>query len=96
MSYDDWHITLRLGTAHNWCNLHGHFYIVFEDNKDAQASKAVRMLKEEERGIVGGKNPQLFTWGPLPRGYVTYPVKHPTTPFEIVPGSILDKRDMQG
>ena len=94
-SDDDWHITLRMGTAADWCNLHGHFYLVYEDNNKPKESIALRMMEDEERGLVGGKNPQLWTYGKLPRGYVATNVKYPKAPYEIVPGSILDRREIQ-
>ncbi|KAI0390594.1 hypothetical protein F5Y17DRAFT_461608 [Xylariaceae sp. FL0594] len=91
-SDDDWHVTLRLGTRPDWCVLHGHFYIVYDDNDDPAKSTAVRMMLQDERGIVDGKNPQMYTWGPLPAGYDASEVKFPTPPFKVIPGSILDKR----
>jgi hypothetical protein len=90
ISDDDYHIPLRMGTGENWCNLHGHFYLVYED--DDPSKKAIRMMEERERGIRGGKNPHLWTWGGLPPGYASPNIKYPETPYEIVPNSILDKR----
>ncbi|KAJ8132666.1 hypothetical protein O1611_g958 [Lasiodiplodia mahajangana] len=89
MSDDDNHITLRMGLTEDICNLHGHFYLIYEDN-DPQ-KKAIRMMREDERSIVGGKNPQLWVMGAYPKQFQKAEIKYPTTPFEIVPGSIFDR-----
>ncbi|KAK5634290.1 hypothetical protein RRF57_010004 [Xylaria bambusicola] len=89
-SDDDSHITLRMGTSSNVTNLHGHFYLIYEGNNCKNV--AIRMMHEDERGIKGGKNPQLWVWGPYPDHYKRSPIKYPKSPFEIKPGSILDKQ----
>ncbi|KAI0474832.1 hypothetical protein F4859DRAFT_514677 [Xylaria cf. heliscus] len=87
---DDNHITLRMGISKHVFNLHGHFYLVYEG--DSVKNRALRMMKEHERGVVGGTNPQLWAWGTYPPGYGRSMVKFPKIPFEIKPGSILDKQ----
>ena len=47
------------------------------------------MMTDEERGVKGGKNPQLWVWGPYPDGYKRSTIKYPKSPFEVKPGSIL-------
>ncbi|KAI1264994.1 hypothetical protein F5Y18DRAFT_427638 [Xylariaceae sp. FL1019] len=83
---DDNHITLRMGKSENVCNVHGHFYLIHERNDPAL--KAVRWMRDDERSIVGGKNPQLYFWGPPqpPLSTITFPKDD----WIIKPGSILD------
>ncbi|KAI1264992.1 kinase-like domain-containing protein [Xylariaceae sp. FL1019] len=85
---DDFHITARMGTAANVCNLHGHLYILYED--DNVKKKAIRMMKEHERSIVGGRNPELRFWGPP--SYPLRNVQFPQHPLIVKHGSVLDLR----
>ncbi|KAI0378199.1 hypothetical protein F5Y04DRAFT_291448 [Hypomontagnella monticulosa] len=90
-SIDDLHITVRFGSSEDTCNLHGHIYLVYEDNDPAKG--VVRMMKEEERGIKGGRSPQLWVWGNYPPESPAWPrarVGIPKLPHEIIQGSILD------
>lgn len=89
-SDDDNHITVRLGTGPNVFNLHGHFYLIHEGN--SLKNRAVRMMEEHERSIVGGRNPQLLVWGDYPKGSRSSTIKFPKPPFEIKAGSILDMK----
>ncbi|KAI1115649.1 hypothetical protein F5Y14DRAFT_449757 [Nemania sp. NC0429] len=89
-SYDDLHVTVRMGTAEDVCNLHGHIYIKFQDNDPAK--KAIRMMEEKERSIEDGKSPQLWVWGSYPAHYPRSNVTYPKIPWEIKEGSILDKQ----
>ncbi|KAJ3578991.1 hypothetical protein NPX13_g1577 [Xylaria arbuscula] len=90
LSSDDNHITLRMGVRPDIANLHGHFYLIHEDNDCKKV--AIRMMTEEERGVKGGKNPQLWVW---PDYYDRSHIKYPKTPFEIKPGSILDRKQQE-
>ncbi|KAI1136860.1 hypothetical protein F5Y05DRAFT_414582 [Hypoxylon sp. FL0543] len=100
LSYDDHHITVRMGVAPDRCNLHGHLYVTYEDltpdiiDERYKVLLPIRMMTKEERSIVGGKNPQLWVWGSYPPASYEYPRAHfdyPKTPFEVKPDSILDK-----
>ncbi|KAI0386331.1 hypothetical protein F5Y04DRAFT_275939 [Hypomontagnella monticulosa] len=100
-SDDDHHVTVRMGVNPNICNLHGHLYLLSEDRtphiKDERRKVMVpiRMMTEEERGIVGGKNPHLWVWGPYPDPSPQYPgapFEYPRSPYQIKPGSILDNK----
>ncbi|KAI1125302.1 hypothetical protein F5Y10DRAFT_268235 [Nemania abortiva] len=89
MSDDDNHITLRMGLTRDTCNIHGHFYLIYEGNDPTK--RAIRMMSDSERSIVGGKNPQLWVMGSYPKHLQRTDIKFPETPFEIIPGSIFDR-----
>ncbi|KAI0838805.1 hypothetical protein F5Y06DRAFT_295964 [Hypoxylon sp. FL0890] len=99
-SHDDHHVTIRMGTSPNICNLHGHLYLIYEDRtpdvikEEDKILVPIRMMTEQERSVVGGKNPQLWVWGGYPDPSPEYPrapFDYPKTPYEVKPGSILDK-----
>ncbi|OTA55684.1 hypothetical protein K449DRAFT_438613 [Hypoxylon sp. EC38] len=101
LSDDDHHITVRMGVARDTCNLHGHLYVIYEDitphimDPKYKDLVPIRMMTERERSVVGGKNPQLWVWGwypPPSSKYPPAPYGYPKTPFEIKPGSILDRK----
>ncbi|OTA87748.1 hypothetical protein M434DRAFT_35186 [Hypoxylon sp. CO27-5] len=98
LSDDDHHITVRMGVAPQICNLHGHLYVTYEDltphitDEDYKTLLPIRMMTEQERGVIGGKNPQLYVWGPYSRSYGRAPFDYPRTPFEIKRGSFLDRK----
>ncbi|KAI4864014.1 hypothetical protein F4820DRAFT_449444 [Hypoxylon rubiginosum] len=97
MSLDDFHLTLRLGISEDVCNLHGHIYMICEDNNIE--NKVVRAMTHDERGVIGGKNPQLWIWGSYPSESRDWPrsgIKYPKSPYEIKPGSILEYQMDQG
>ncbi|KAI1390624.1 uncharacterized protein F4822DRAFT_426472 [Hypoxylon trugodes] len=48
-SLDDYHVTIRMGSSSTICNLHGHLYLVCED--DDIRKKVTRVMTEKERGI---------------------------------------------
>ncbi|KAI1215194.1 uncharacterized protein F4807DRAFT_455644 [Annulohypoxylon truncatum] len=85
---DDSHVTLRIGSSANTCNLHGHIYLISRDN-----GLEIGMMPEGERGVEGGKNPQLWIWGPYPRGWPRAKIQYPEWPWVIKPGSILYLRE---
>ncbi|KAI0844811.1 hypothetical protein F5Y00DRAFT_266233 [Daldinia vernicosa] len=87
---DDYHVTLRMGSGPHTCNLHGHIYLICEDNN--LNNEIVRPMTTEERSIVGGFSPQLLVWGKYPAESAEYPrsgLQVPRPKFEIKPGSIL-------
>ncbi|KAI5865310.1 hypothetical protein GGS23DRAFT_594850 [Durotheca rogersii] len=91
MCHDDFHITIRMGSSQDICNLQGHLYLICEDN-DVDG-KPVRLMNDDERGIIGGKNPHLWIWGQYPAESRDWPragVRYPKAPYEIIGGSILD------
>ncbi|KAI1445118.1 hypothetical protein F5Y02DRAFT_418420 [Annulohypoxylon stygium] len=90
---DDYHVTLRLGKSKDVCNLHGHAYLLFEDNDPAKQVK--RTMLNKERSIKGGSNPQLWVWGNYPPESKDWPrtqVQYPSSPFEVMQNSILSKQ----
>ncbi|KAI6081469.1 hypothetical protein F4821DRAFT_264898 [Hypoxylon rubiginosum] len=87
MSIDDFHVTVRMGTQEDICNLHGHIYVVYRDND--YLNPAVRAMREDERSIKGGKSPQLWVWGRYDQRYRGM-VKFPRPPYETLPNSILE------
>ncbi|KAJ2996250.1 hypothetical protein NUW58_g1033 [Xylaria curta] len=89
MSDDDNHITLRMGSTAGICNIHGHFYMIYEGNDVRK--RPIRMMEIDERSIIGGYNPQLWAMGPYPSHLQRTDIKYPETPFEIKPGSIMDQ-----
>ncbi|KAI1764645.1 hypothetical protein GGR53DRAFT_530305 [Hypoxylon sp. FL1150] len=101
MSMDDFHVTVRMGSSTNICNLHGHIYIVYEDNDPNK--KPLRAMLERERGVRHGKSPQLWVWGKYPQEWPSAGARFPKSPYETLPGSILDyqmeesqRREKQG
>ncbi|KAI1328008.1 hypothetical protein F5Y16DRAFT_398881 [Xylariaceae sp. FL0255] len=84
---DDNHITLRMGIDEDTCNLSGHLYIIYEENNPKK--RAIRMMEERERTIIGGRNPQFYVWGFYPRKDMTT-IKYPSHPFTPKPAPIID------
>ncbi|OTA82971.1 hypothetical protein M434DRAFT_16826 [Hypoxylon sp. CO27-5] len=89
LSLDDNHVTLRMGSSPNTSNLQGHLYIIYENNNPEM--KALRMMREDERGVVGGRNPQLWVCGKYPPDWPRAGIKYPESPYEVIAGSLLDK-----
>lgn len=59
---DDYHVTVRMGTSEDICNLHGHLYI----HRDEETKMPIRMMKDDERTVVLGKARELRVWGWYP------------------------------
>ncbi|KAI1458957.1 hypothetical protein F4805DRAFT_473916 [Annulohypoxylon moriforme] len=93
MDHDDNHVTLRMGKSADICNLHGHLYLTSEDND--LYKKVTGSMADDERGVRGGKNPQLWVWGRYPPQSQRWPrsqVEYPQAPFDVIPGSILEEQ----
>lgn len=98
---DDDHITVRFGKTLDKYNLHGHLYVICEDlatpeelAKGGRVLLPLRMMTEEERGLVGGKNPELWVGGPYPARWPRVNYRYPdrTKACQTKPGSLLDDR----
>ncbi|KAI0095864.1 hypothetical protein F4814DRAFT_174489 [Daldinia grandis] len=84
---DDFHVTVRMGNTEDNCNVHGHIYLIYEGND--LNNVAVRAVDQSERGVAGGRSPQLWIWGRYPSYYPRSNLPPVTTPHKIIPGSIL-------
>ncbi|RYP49471.1 hypothetical protein DL768_004830 [Monosporascus sp. mg162] len=91
MVNDDCHMTVRMGTAHDTENLHGHLYFVTDDGTDT--GRPVRIMTDDERTWVGASARMLWIWGPYPKEDLSpnnyWPragFSHPRPPFTAKPG----------
>lgn len=66
---DDYHVTVRMGTSEDICNLHGHIYMC----RNEQTKMPTRMMKDKERMLVLGKARELRVWGWYPPESKDYP-----------------------
>ncbi|KAI1647317.1 uncharacterized protein F4817DRAFT_365285 [Daldinia loculata] len=87
MNPDDFHVTLRMGDREDNCKVHGHIYLICEDND--LHNVVTRPMEHSERGVVGGRSPQLWVWGRYPSQYPRSNLPPVVTPHKIIPGSIL-------
>ncbi|OTB03597.1 hypothetical protein M426DRAFT_23540 [Hypoxylon sp. CI-4A] len=85
----------RFGMSYAWVMMMGHGLSTTPHIEDPRSKILIprRMMTEEERSVVGGKNPQLWAYGRYPDPSAEYPrapFNYPKTPFQVKPGSILD------
>ncbi|KAK6080598.1 hypothetical protein SCUP234_05144 [Seiridium cupressi] len=89
MVNDDKHVTVRMGTNPDICNVHGHIYLK-EDIDTATKASFMRLMRDSERKVVGGKGFELWVWGYYPpateQGYERASFTHPTPPLALKPG----------
>lgn len=66
---DDFHVTVRMGSTEDVCNLHGHLYI----HRGGRTKMPIEMMLDHERMVVLGRGRELRIWGLYPEQSEEWP-----------------------